>query len=85
MTGQPVTRVEPGAWAYTLYSRTGKRPFVDALDTAYRRAFCVDLPWRRSALWIKFVRMRVDGGELLLRRNGKVIARVDRRTLEVHA
>jgi hypothetical protein len=29
--------------------------------------------------------MRVDGGELLLRRNGKVIARVDRRTLEVHA
>ncbi len=83
MTGQPVTRVEPGAWAYTLYSRTGKRPFVHALDTAHRRAFCVDLPWRRSAPWINVVRMRVRGGELLLQRGGKVIARVDRKTLEV--
>jgi hypothetical protein len=83
MTGQPVTRVEPGAWAYTLYSRTGKRPFVHALDTAHRRAFCVDLPWRNSARWINVVRMRVHRGELLLRRGGKVIARVDRKTLEV--
>jgi len=83
MTGQPVTRVEPGAWAYTLYSRAGKRPFVHALDTAHRRAFCVDLPWRRSAPWINIVRMRVRGGELLLQRGGKVIARVDRKTLEV--
>ena len=83
MTGQPVTRVEPGAWAYTLYSRAGKRPFVHALDTAHRRAFCVDLPWRRSAPWINVVRMRVRGGELLLQRGGKVIARVDRKTLEV--
>jgi len=85
MTGQPVTRVEPGAWAYTLYSRTAKRAFVHALDTAHRRAFCVDLPWRNSGRWINFVRMRVRGGELLLRRSGKVIARVDRRTREVHA
>jgi hypothetical protein len=85
MTGQPVTRVEPGAWTYTLYSRTGKRPFVHALDTAHRRAFCVDLPWRNSARWINGVRMRVRGGELLLRRNGNVIARVDRETLEVRS
>jgi hypothetical protein len=85
MTGQPVTRVEPGAWAYTLYSRTAKRPFVHALDTAHRRAFCVDLPWRNSGRWINFVRMRVRGGELLLWRSSKVIARVDRQTLEVHA
>ena len=82
MTGQPVTRVEPGAWAYTLYSRTGKRPFLHALDTAHRRAFCIDLPWRKSARWINVVRMRVRGGELLLRRGAKVIARVDRKTLE---
>ena len=72
-----------GAWAYTLYSRTGKRPFVHALDTAHRRAFCVDLPWRNSARWINLVRMRVHGGELLLRRDGKVIARVDRKTFAV--
>jgi hypothetical protein len=45
----------------------------------------VDLPWRNSAQWITFVRMRVRGGELLLRRNGKLIARVDRKTLKVHA
>jgi hypothetical protein len=83
MTGQPVTRVEPGAWAYTLYSRQGKRPFVHALDTAHRRAFCVDLPWRNSTRWINEVRMRVHGGELLLRRSGKVIARVDRKTFEI--
>jgi hypothetical protein len=87
MTGQPVTRVEGGAgvWAYTLYSRTGKRPFVHALDTAHRRAFCVDLPWRNSAKWINLVKMRVRGSELLLRRNGKVIARVDRKTFEVRS
>jgi hypothetical protein len=83
MTGQPVTRVEPGAWAYTLYSRQGKRPFVHALDTARRRAFCVDLPWRNSGRWINLVRMRVRGGELLLLREGRVIARVDRKTLKV--
>jgi hypothetical protein len=85
MTGQPVTRVEggDGVWAYTLYSRTGKRPFVHALDTGHRRAFCVDLPWRNSARWINLVRMRVHGSELLLRRDGKLIARVDRKTFEV--
>jgi hypothetical protein len=83
MTGQPVTRVEPGAWAYTLYSRTGKRPFVHALDTAHRRAFCVDLPWPKSARWINVVRMRVHDGDLLLRRGDKVLARIDRKTLKV--
>ena len=57
--------------------------FVHALDTAHRRGFCVDLPWRNSARWINLVRMRVHGGELLLRRDGKVIARVDRKTFEV--
>jgi hypothetical protein len=83
MTGQPMTRLQPGDWAYTLYSRQGRRPFVHALDTAHRRAFCVDLPWRNSARWINAVRMRVRGGELLLQREGKVVARVDRKTFEV--
>jgi hypothetical protein len=58
---------------------------VHALDTAHRRAFCVDLPWRNSARWINGVRMRVHGSELLLRRGGMVIARVDRKTLEVRS
>jgi hypothetical protein len=85
MTGQPVTRAEPGAWAYTLYSRQGKRPFVHALDTVHRRAFCVDLPWRNSAKWINLVKMRVSRTELELRRDGRILARVDRKTLEVRS
>jgi hypothetical protein len=83
MTGQPVTRVEPGAWAYTLYSRQGKLPFVHALDTVHRRAFCVDLPWRKSANWINLVKLRVSRTALVLRRGGKILARVDRKTFEV--
>jgi hypothetical protein len=83
MTGQPQTRTgTPGGWAYTLYSRTTKRPFVHALDTVHRRAFCVDLPWKDQS-WIGRVRMRVRGRTLELRRDGRTIARIDRRTLEV--
>jgi hypothetical protein len=84
MTGQPIARTgSPSGWAYTLYQRTAKRPFVHALDTVHRRAFCVDLPWRGSAKWISSVKMRVRGGLLELRRDGRTINRVDRRTLEV--
>ena len=46
MHGAPITRLtsEDGRWAYTLYDGAGKSPFVHALDTATRRAHCVDLP-----------------------------------------
>ena len=84
MNGLPMTRVgTPTGWAYTLYSRQGKRPFVHALDTVHRRAFCVDLPWRNSDQWIQTVKMRVRGGMLELRRDGHMIARMDRKTLKV--
>ena len=84
MSGQPVTRAgSPSGWAYTLYSRNGERPFVHALDTTHRRAFCVDLPWRNSANWIAVVKMRVRGGTLELRRDRRTIARMDRKTLDV--
>jgi hypothetical protein len=85
MTGTAVTRTESrdGSWAYTLYSRPNKGPFVHALDTVNRRAFCVDVPWRNSADWIGLVKMRVSGHELLLRRSGKTIARMDTKTFEV--
>jgi hypothetical protein len=45
MRGYPVTRASTrdGRWAYTLYDGGGE-PFVHALDTAERRAFCIDLP-----------------------------------------
>jgi hypothetical protein len=84
MNGQPITRAgSPNGWAYTLYQRLGRRPFVHALDTVHRRAFCVDLPWRRSADWIANVRMRVRGGSLELRLDGRTITRMDRKTLGV--
>jgi hypothetical protein len=56
---------------------------VHALDTVHKRAFCVDLPWRNSAKWIYTVKLRIRGGMLELRRKGKTITRVDRKTLEV--
>jgi hypothetical protein len=84
MTGIPMSRVgTPTGWAYTLYSRQGKRPFVHALDTVHRRAFCVDLPWGNSDTWISRVKLRVRGGMLELRRDAHTIARMDRKTLKV--
>ena len=84
MTGLPMTRTRTASgWAYTLYSRTNKGPFVHALDTVHRKAFCVDLPWKDSNTWVGTVRMRVRGGVLELRRDGRTITRVDRKTLEV--
>lgn len=84
MTGQPATRVESSdGWAYTLYGRTGKGPFVHALDTVHRKAFCVDLPWRATKGWLWRVRLQLKGGSLLLRRGASVIARMDTKTLEV--
>jgi hypothetical protein len=43
MTGQPVTRTmsADGRWAYTLYS--ADEPFVHALDTEKKVAYCIDL------------------------------------------
>jgi hypothetical protein len=84
MNGMPMTRTgSTTGWAYTLYQRQGKKPFVHALDTVHRRAFCVDLPWRNSDSWIQLVKMRVRGGMLVLRRDGHAIAQMDRKTLKV--
>jgi hypothetical protein len=85
MTGQPVTRAESrdGEWAYTLYGRTNKGPFVHALDTVHRRAFCVDLPWRSTPRWLGQTRMRVANGRLELRVGRRTMAAIDTRTFEV--
>jgi hypothetical protein len=84
MNGQPVARTgSPAGWAYTLYLRPGKTPFVHALDTVHRRAFCVDLPWRHSDDWIRMVKLRLRGSKLVLSRDGKPIARMDTETLKV--
>jgi hypothetical protein len=45
MQGFPITRTmsADGRWAYTLYGRPTGAPFIHALDTEGRTAFCVDL------------------------------------------
>jgi hypothetical protein len=50
MSGSPLTRVTSpdGRCAYTLYDGNGETPFVHALDTTARRAFCIDLPVLRG-------------------------------------
>jgi hypothetical protein len=45
MGGSPLTRATnpDGRWAYALYDRARKTPFVHALDTSTRTACCIDL------------------------------------------
>lgn len=46
MGGEPATRAASadGRWAYTLYARRTHEPFIHALDTVKREAFCIGLP-----------------------------------------
>jgi hypothetical protein len=77
MRGYPMARVtgDRGRWAYTLYSN-GKKPFVHALDTAARKAVCVDLPHAGD-------RLSLRGTRLVVLNEGRRVAVVDTRTLRV--
>jgi hypothetical protein len=68
MLGIPVTRTSSadGRWAYTLYQRPSEAPFIHALDTQGRAAFCVDLPTLGDGD-IAQVRLRLASGEGTLR------------------
>ena len=83
MRGQPVTRVSSpdGRWAYTLYARPTQEPFVHALDTAQRRAYCIDLPLHLRQLEQMALRLRIHGGALQVRRRRATVATVDTETL----
>jgi hypothetical protein len=87
MRGRPVTRVTSGdgRWAYTLYGRAKDEPFVHALDTARRQAFCIDLPVeltqdQQMGLGLK---LGERGGRLVVTAGTAVIADVDTETFEV--
>jgi hypothetical protein len=69
MGGVPVTRASSrdGRWAYTLYAREQHGPFVHALDTARRQAFCIDLP-------LDYRRPKQDQLRLRLEGQGKALA-----------
>jgi hypothetical protein len=87
MDGQPVTRATSsnGRWAYTLYAREKHEPFVHALDTVRREAFCIDLPIRLAQLHQMELRLRLtrDGSNLSVVRNGRSLAAIDTTSWEV--
>jgi hypothetical protein len=87
MRGQPVTRVSSGngRWAYTLYARPSSEPFVHALDTERRQAYCVDLPLELGQQGQMGLRLRLaEGGKRLEVSTGSaLLADVDTRTFEV--
>jgi len=90
MNGAPWARARSanGAWAYTFYAKPNGTAFVHALDTAGRRAFCVDLPWRSNTQALTSVRLSLsDGGRsLVLSKAGMGrLALVDTRSFEVTA
>jgi hypothetical protein len=87
MTGKPVTRAmnPDGRWAYTLYKGSKEGPFVHALDTAGRRAVCVDLDTLELPGNLSGSRLDVsaDGGELDIVRHGSSIGSIDTATFAV--
>jgi hypothetical protein len=90
MNGAPWARVRSanGAWAYTLYTKPNGTGFVHALDTAKRRAYCVDLPWRTSPARLAAVRLSLAGGGRsleLAKPGGNRLAVVNTTTFKVTA
>ena len=87
MGGVPVARAasEDGRWAYTLYARRNHGPFVHALDTAEREAFCIDLPLRLAfgKQWTLRLRLRTPTELAVQLPGGGRVATVDTRSWDV--
>jgi hypothetical protein len=67
MQGWPISRVDRGGWAFTLYG-TGGRPFIHALDTRHVSAVCINLPWSQEPRRIWEYRLHFDrDGHLVVR------------------
>jgi hypothetical protein len=88
MGGQPVARASSpaGRWAYTLYARRGDEPFVHALDTVKREAFCIDLPLELGygSQWGLVLELRGAGKSLSVLRSGREVAAVNTSTWQVN-
>jgi hypothetical protein len=86
LQSRPETGGDPtadGRWAYTLYARQGRAPFVHALDTVKREAYCTDLPLRLSQQRQMTLRLGFRGAnELRVRIHRKTLAVVDMDELE---
>ena len=87
MRGYPVTRVSSadGRWAYTLYDGGGGEPFVHALDTAERRAFCIDLPMLAGFEEPYGLRLALAEGRLSVLDGARAAAHVDTGTMGVRS
>jgi hypothetical protein len=89
MRGRPVTRVSSrnGRWAYTLYARAQDEPFVHALDTVRRSAFCIDLPLELHLGEQTGLRLalRARGRLLVVRAGERSVAVIDTRTLRLRS
>jgi hypothetical protein len=87
MGGEPVTRATSadGRWAYTLYARAEHEPFIHALDTAKREAYCIGLPLSMSRDKQGALRLRLleRSGQLSVRQGNRTLARVDTRSFDV--
>jgi hypothetical protein len=83
MRGQALTRVSgpTGRWVYTLYWRQDAAPFVHALDTVDRHAYCIDLP-ASARSWTGRAKLTVAPGRLLVGMGNKRL-RIDTKTLRV--
>jgi hypothetical protein len=81
MGGEPATRAasSDGRWAYTLYARRAHEPFIHALDTVKREAFCIGLPLAVGYDGQRALRLKLrEHSELLtVRHQGRVVATVD--------
>jgi hypothetical protein len=84
MRGLPQTRATSadGRWEYTLYDG-GEHPFVHALDTERRRAFCIDLDLKAGSLWGATLELEGGGGTLAVMSGNKLRASIDTRTFRV--
>lgn len=85
MRGQPATRAtsSDGRWAYTLYARPKDAPFVHALDTVRRLAYCVDLPLRLEQGKQMTLRLTLDQDRLTVRSGRTQLAVLNTRTFVV--
>jgi hypothetical protein len=85
MSGYPITRATSahGRWAYTLYDGN-EHPFVHALDTVRRQAFCIDLDALEKAdLFDMRLDLATDGQSLAVTRKGAPVALINTRTFRV--
>lgn len=85
MQGLPLTRTTSadGRWVYTLYYRGDQAPFIHALDTSARAAFCADLP-ARIGPDISRVRLVLASAKTLrIDRGNTPLAVMDTRTFAV--